>query len=126
MDKHTVFGTDGTADLAASTNAYAKALAEWKKANEIPVDRIEAAVEAVFDRFPSQRLAMPMLLNLAVAELGGAPTQFKTLQDAVHGYVTGQSAKNTGRIDIVKGKNGGVQRLALPGQPVPARPAKSA
>lgn len=126
MDKHTVFSNDGTADLTASTNAYAKALADWKQANEIPVDQIEAAVEAVFDRFPDQRLPMPALLNLTVAELSTSPAQFKTLQNSVHGYVTGQSAKNTGRIDIAKGKNGGVQRLALPGQPVPARPAKSA
>lgn len=126
MDKYTVFGSDGAADVTASVDAYAKALAAWKQANEIPTDRIESAVEAVFDRFPGQRLPMPALLNLSVNELGGTPEQHKTLSTRVHAYVTGQCAKNTGRIDIGKGKGGGVSRLALPGQPIPARVAKSA
>lgn len=126
MDKFTVFGTDGSADVDASMEAYGEALATWKRTNEIPTDRIEAAVEAVFDRFPGQRLPMPALLSAAVLGLSATPDQHKALTARCHAYVTGQSASNTGRLDIGKGKGGGVLRLSLPGQPVPARPAKNA
>lgn len=124
MDKFTVFGSDGSADVSASANAYAKALTSWKVDNEIPTETIETAVEAVFDRFPGQRLPMPALLSAAVLGLSATPDQHKALTTRCHAYVTGQSAGNTGRLDIGKGKGGGVLRLALPGQPVPARPAK--
>lgn len=130
MDKFTVIGTDGSADVAASANKYAKALTEWKALNEVPTERIEAAVEAVFDRFPDQRLSMPSLLHEAVTELKGTPEQHKTLSKRVRAYVAGQccigDARNTGRLDIQKGVGGGVIRLALPGQDIPARVKKSA
>ena len=125
MDKYTVLGTDGTADVSLSTNAYAKALADWKAKNEVPSDTIETAVEAVFDRNPG-RLAMPVLLSFATQELGATPETFRALHDRVHAYVVGQSAKNTGRIDIAKGKNGGCERLSKPGETVPARVKKTA
>lgn len=124
MDKFTVRGSSGSVDVVASANAYAKALTEWVAQNELSSETIETAVEAVFDRFPGQRLPMPALLSLSVAELGASPDQHKTLTARVHAYVTGQSADNTGRIDIGKGKGGGVSRLALPGEEVPARLAK--
>lgn len=124
MDKFTKRGSDGSVDVSASTNEYAKALSEWVAENEIPSDTIESAVEAVFDRFPGARLPMPALLSAAVTELEATPDQHKTLTSRCHAYVTGQSAGNTGRIDIGKGKGGGVLRLSLPGQPVPARAAK--
>jgi hypothetical protein len=128
MDKFTVTGEDGSVDVTASAAAYAKALTDWKATNEVPTETIEMAVEAVFDRFPSQRLSMPSLLSMSVHELGATPDQHKALTARVHAYVKGQcgldTAKNTGRVDIAIGKGGGVLRLSLPGQPVPARPAK--
>jgi len=124
MDKFTKRGTDGSVDVAASASAYAKALTEWVAQNEIPSDTIETAVEAVFDRFNGQRLPMPALIGLALQELQATPDQHKTLTNRVHAYVSGQSAKNTGRLDISKGVGGGVLRLSLPGQEIPARPAK--
>lgn len=124
MDKFTKFASDGSADVSASTEAYAEALASWKASNEVATEVIETAVEAVFDSFPGQRLPMPALLSAAVLNLGTTPEQHKTLTTRCHAYVTGQSADNKGRIDIGRGKGGGVLRLALPGQPVPARPAK--
>lgn len=123
MDKYTVLGADGTADVAASANAYAKALTEWKAQNEVPSETIETAVEAVFDRNPG-RIPMPVLLSFATQELGATPETFRSLHDRVHAYVVGQSANNTGRIDIGRGKGGGVERLARPGEPVPARQTK--
>lgn len=124
MDKYTKTGADGSVDEKASAIAYSAALSVWVAENEIPSDTIETAVEAVFDRFPSQRLPMPALLAAAVTELSATPEQHNALTKRCHKYVTGQSASNTGRIDIGKGKGGGVLRLSLPGQPVPARPAK--
>ena len=123
MDKYTKTGADGSVDEKASAIAYSAALSVWVE-NEIPSDTIETAIEAVFDRFPSQRLPMPALLSAAVAELSATPEQHNALTKRCHAYVSGQSAGNTGRIDIGKGKGGGVLRLSLPGQPVPARPAK--
>jgi len=124
MDKYTKRGTDGSVDVAASASAYAKALTEWATQNEIPSETIENAVEAAFDRFDGQRQPMPALIGFALQELNADPSQHKTLTNRVHAYVTGQSAKNTGRLDIVKGVGGGVARLARPGEPIPARTAK--
>lgn len=124
MDKYTKRGADGSVDVAASAGAYAKALTEWAALNEIPSEQIETAVEAAFDRFDGQRLPMPALIGFALQELNAAPEQHKTLTNRVHAYVSGQSAKNTGRLDINKGVGGGVLRLSRPGEAIPARPAK--
>lgn len=128
MDKFTVFANDGSVDVAASAAAYAKALTSWKATNEVPTETIEAAVEAVFDRFPGQRLSMPALIHSALSELQAAPSQHKALTARVQSYVSGQcglgDARNTGRLDIQKGVGGGVLRLAVPGAEIPARPAK--
>lgn len=126
MDKFTQRGADGAVDVAESAKAYAKALTEWAAQNETPTDTIEAAVEAVFDRFDG-RIAMPALVGLALQELKATPDQHKTLSTRVRAYIKGQNAENTGRLDIMKGVGGGVARLARPGQPVPAdRGRKSA
>jgi hypothetical protein len=128
MDKYTVVSDDGSADVVASANSYAKALTEWKAKNEVPTDKIESAVEAVFDKYPGVRLSMPALVHESVSELRGEPTQHKALSARVQAYVTAQCGakekRNTGRLDIQKGVGGGVLRLAAPGQSVPARPAK--
>ncbi len=124
MDKYTKFASDGSADVVASANAYAEALTNWKAENELPTEIIESAVEAVFDRFPSQRLPMPSLIFEALQELNATPAQHKAISERVRAYVTSQCAKNTGRLDTQKGVGGGTMRLALPGQPIPARAAK--
>lgn len=124
MDKFTKRDMDGSVDVAASANAYASALTKWVAENEIASDTIETAVETVFDRFNGQRLPMPALLSLSVGELGATPEQHKPLTMRVHAYVSGQSNEGKGRLDISKGKGGGVLRLAKPGQTIPARPAK--
>lgn len=128
MDKYTVFASDGSVDVAASAASYAKTLTAWKVQHEVPTETIEAAVEAVFDRFQGTRLSMPALLHEAVSQLQGTPAQYKTLTERVQAYVSGQcglgEARNTGRLDIQKGVGGGVLRLARPGEEVPARPVK--
>lgn len=123
MDKYTVFNSLGEVDVAVSANAYARALTEWKTQNEIPSDQIEAAVETVFNR-GTDRLPMPALVSAAVFELSTDASQFKALTKRVHAYITGQ--KQIGRLSVVQGKGGGVTRLALPGQPIPAQVAKTA
>jgi len=123
MDKFTQRGTDGSVDVAASANAYAKALTEWTAQNETDSDTIETAVEAVFDRFDG-RIAMPALLGLTLQELSATPAQHKALTVRVCAYLKGQAAGNTGRLDVMKGVGGGVLRLATPGAEIPARPSK--
>lgn len=122
MDKYTVRGTDGSVDVAASANAHALALTKWIAENEVPVADIEAAVEAVFDKHP--KLPMPALLSAAVNELSDSPEAFKALTERCRAYVQGQAT--LGRLEIAKGKGGGVSRLALPGEPIPVKTAKSA
>lgn len=128
MDKHTVFGSDGSVDVAASAASYSKALTDWKVKNEIPTETIELAVEAVFDRFDGTRLAMPALLHEVVSEMSDASLSYNAVVDRARAYITGQcgvgAARNTGRLDIQKGVGGGVLRLAVPGAEIPARPAK--
>jgi hypothetical protein len=126
MDKYTIRNVDGSVNIDESMLAYGNALADWTANKENMSGNIETAIEAVFDRYPDKRLPMPSLLAYAVAELGTDPSQHKKMTTACHDYVVNQSAKNTGRIDIGKGKGGGVKRLAAPGQPIPVRPAKNA
>ena len=123
MDKYTVRGTDGSVDVAASANAYALALTSWVSTNETPSADIEAAVEAVFDQHTG-KLPMPALLNAAVNELGATPAQFKALTERCGAYVRGQAT--LGRLEITKGKGGGVSRLCLPGETPPVKTVKSA
>lgn len=122
MDKHTVRDSSGSVNVASSANAYAEALTKWCSSNEVASETIETAVEAVFDRHPG-RLPMPALVSAAVNELGSTPAQFKTLSDRVHGYVRGQA--KLGRLEVAKGAGGGVSRVCLPGEEIPAKPAKA-
>jgi len=110
MDKFTVRGTDGSVDIAASANAYAKALTEWTAENEIPAEEIAAAVNTVLDRHAGKRIPMPALLSLASQELGADAENFKVLSDRVHAYVKGQ--KEAGLLFVILGKGGGVSREA--------------
>lgn len=123
MDKHTVRDSSGAVDVAASANAYATALTKWVGENELATDTIEMAIESVFDRHPG-RLPMPALLGAAVNELNVEPAQHKSVTQRAHDYVSGQA--KLGRLEVAKGKGGGVSRLARPGEPIPAKPAKSA
>ena len=110
MDKFTQRGTDGSVDIAASANAYAKALTEWVAENEIPADQIRGAVDAVLDRHAGRNIPMPALLSLACQELGADAESFKVLSDRVHAYVRGQT--EAGLLFVTKGKGGGVSRTA--------------
>lgn len=122
MDKYTQRGNDGSVDVAASANAYASALTKWAAENEVPAADIEAAVESAFDQHA--KLPMPALLHIAVNELSQDPAQFKPLTERCGAYVRGQAA--LGRLEITKGKGGGVSRICRPGEPIPAKPAKTA
>lgn len=110
MDKFTQRGSDGAVDIAASANAYAKALTEWVAENEIPADQIAEAVNTVLDRQPGQNYPMPALLSDTAQLLGATPQTFRVLSDRVHAYVTGQKEANL--LFVIKGKGGGVSRTA--------------
>lgn len=120
MDKFTSFDANGEADVAASANAYAKALTTWKTQNEIPTEQIETAVETVFDRATGV-LPMPALVSFAVSEISQDPAQHKALTKRVHAYITGQ--KLAGRLSVKQGKMGGVTRLARVGEEQVAKTA---
>jgi hypothetical protein len=110
MDKFTKRGTDGSIDIAASANAYAKALTEWSAQHEVPAEQIEVAVNTVLDRHTGKNIPMPALLSLASVEMSATAETFKVLSDRIHAYVTGQT--KAGLLFVTKGKGGGVSRTA--------------
>jgi hypothetical protein len=110
MDKFTQRGTDGSVDIAASANAYAKALTEWCATHEVPADQIADAVNAVLDQHSGKNIPMPALLSLACQELGADAANFGVLSERVHAYVQGQT--KAGLLFTIKGKGGGVSRTA--------------
>ena len=111
MDKFTVRDSVGTVDVDASVAAYAQALTQWVNDNEMPVERIATAVDAVFDSRPNTRLPTPFLVSLAVQELQADPLLFKSLSVRVANYVKGECNSENGRFTVTKGKGGGVERL---------------
>jgi hypothetical protein len=108
MDKFTVRDSSGAVDLVASAKAHSEALAAWVAQNETPADRISAAVNAVFDRFPGQRVPMPALVSLAVMELGATLSEHRSMSQRVHAFV--QGAVDSGTLTVLRGKGGGVAR----------------
>jgi hypothetical protein len=113
MDKFTKRDATGSVDVEASSAAYADALTAWAAENETSAEAVEAAVEAVFDRFPGS-MHVPVLVSFAVAELGATPAQHTAMTKRVSAYLKGQSA--LGRLEVTKGVGGGIKRLAKPGE----------
>lgn len=110
-----VRNTDGSVDLNASVAAFTKQLRDWMQANEIKPELLDAAIDAVFDENKdSERLPKSALVTLAVTRLNLNASQLSTVTERLSKYITTQP-----RFLTHKGKNGGVQRLALPGQPIP-------
>lgn len=108
MDKFTKRGTDGSVDVEASKAEYGQALAAWCVQNEIPADRISAAVATVLDSHPGQPIPVPALLSEACQCLGSTPQTFTVLSKRVHAFVQGQ--EKAGLLFITRGKGGGVSR----------------
>jgi hypothetical protein len=110
MDKFTVRDATGSVDVEASAVAYGEALAAWVADNEVSSETIEAAINAVFDRYPGIRIPMPALLSQAVTELAATPDQHAALTKRCHEYVKGQA--QAGNLFVIKGKGGGVAKDA--------------
>lgn len=110
MDKYTARSADGSVDVAASANAYAKALTEWAVQNEIPSEDIEESVNAVLALTPTTRVPMPALLSAVANSLGANAATHKTISARVHAYISAQVEAK--RLFVVKGKGGGVTNVA--------------
>ncbi len=120
-NKYIVRGTDGSIDINGSVNAFATQLATVAQA-EISTASIAEAVDAVYDaQDAGKRLPMAALVSLATTELSPEATQIGAVQKRVHSWVRAQA-----RFSIQKGVGGGVSRLALEGEPIPAKVAKTA
>jgi len=76
---------------------------------------LDSAVNAVFDRFEGKTIQMPALLSLCAVELGGDPSNYKSVTSRLHAHVRGLS--EAGTLSITKGKGGGVARVC--DQPAP-------
>lgn len=108
MDKFTLRGEDGSVDVEASAKAHAEALAKWCAENEVPAEKIEAAVNAVLDAHAGKRVPMPAFLSIASQELGADADSYAVLSKRIHAYVSGQAKAE--KLFVVKGKGGGVSR----------------
>ena len=109
MDKYTVRGTDGSVDVAASANAYAKALTEWTAENEIPSENIEEAVNSILALNPTTRVPMPALLSAVAMALGASAATHAGISARVHEYVKAQV--KAGNLFVLKGLGGGVTSI---------------
>jgi len=123
MEKFTIRNEDGTINFDASAEAFRAALvAQAAEGEKLGAD-IETAVDAVFDE-KGARLPKQMLIDGVLAKLGRTPENHSTLTRAVEDYLRRNTSKDKGvdgrRIAALKGQKGGLQRLALPGQPVTA------
>jgi hypothetical protein len=110
MDKYTTRSTDGSIDVAASANAYAKALTEWAAQNEIPSEEIETEVNAVLALNPTTRVPMPALLSAVANALGASAATHASISARVHEYIKGQV--KAGNLFVLKGLGGGVTNVA--------------
>lgn len=119
---HIITKSDGSVDIKASGEAYVKALTDWVGANEISSDRLDTAIDAVFDENKDQtRFPKAGLVHLAVMHLGLNANQIGTVSERVSKYIT-----NNPRFLTVKGKGGGCERLCRAGETVPVRETKKA
>lgn len=121
MDKYMVRSkVNGSVDVVASAANYANALTAWVAENEFDTNEIRDAIDAVFDAQPKeQRLTLPVLVSYTMGHLKPSADQFSNVEDSIRAYV-----KANPRFHSSKGKNGGVLRLALEGEEIPAPPAK--
>jgi hypothetical protein len=128
MDKYTIRNASGSVDIDASTAAFRAALTAQVAGAEALATKIEAAIEAVFDE-QGARLPKGMLIDGALAKLGATSETHTSLTHSVEEYLRANTSKDKGadgrRIAAIKGQKGGLQRLAEPGQPVTALPAKA-
>jgi hypothetical protein len=109
MDKFTVRDSSGAVDVVASAKAYADALTAWVAENELDPQTLTDAVNAVFDRFPGQKLPMPALVSLTVSDLGVQPAEHRMMTERVHTHIRSLAGEG-GSLVITKGKGGGVAR----------------
>jgi uncharacterized membrane protein YgaE (UPF0421/DUF939 family) len=103
MDQHTIRNDKGEIDIAASTNAYAKALSLWVSENE----KIEKAVFSVMEKYAGKKLLKQMLINLAVQEVNPDPDQYTNLSKRAQEFIDAQ--KKAGTIIIGRGKKPGIR-----------------
>jgi hypothetical protein len=128
MEKYTIIDGNGSVDIEASTKAFRAGLIAQVAQNEELAYEIETAIDAVFDAQPG-RMPKGMLIDGALANLNATSETHTSLTHAVENYLRANTSKDKGadgrRFAAIKGQKGGIQRLALPGQPVTALPAKA-
>lgn len=122
-NEYVVRAADGSIDINGSVAAFATALGTLAE-SEVASEDIRDAVDAVCDKHPDNRLPMQALISLATTILAPEPSALGSVTKRVHAWIRA-TAKETGRFEIVKGVGGGVKRLALEGEPVPAKTAKT-
>lgn len=126
MDKHTVRGPDGSIDFSASGNKYLAALREYADKNEVDTALIVDAMDYVFDESPSKD--PEKLTRLTIGNLASRVSIALKVDPSLHNMVelrVRAIVKNQPRFHSLKGKGGGVARLARAGEPIPALPEKT-
>lgn len=117
-----VVDTTGNIDQAASTAAWNKALSQRVADLETETSTIADAISAVFTKYQGQYVTMPILTNMALANMQAPLANYVILGERVRQYVRDNSQGDTSLFVITKGQGGGVAVRA----DRPAKPAKTA
>jgi len=109
----------GTADLEATMRKLEAEARSYVVANEVPTERIRAAVISVYEQFPKTSFDLGSLTNRVVTEMKVAAGSETKIGEAVKGFIRGESkqvdaflrgeAAAPGLFAIARGKNGGVR-----------------
>lgn len=78
-------------------------------------EQFEQAFHKSFDQYgpnPNLRMNMPMLVTLMARHLEVTPVHWREAQDQILDYL--RSLESVGKVNITKGKNGGVSRNSQP------------
>lgn len=102
-----VRGVDGVVDVDASQKKFSEALWEFVDQSEADSVRISDAVNAVFDENRGQTLQVNSVVTFAFLKMGVKPSEFQAMSDKIKDWI-----KTSPAFVILRGKGGGVQRIA--------------
>ena len=102
-----VRNTDGSIDDAASQQAFAGALSQYKAERETELATIATAVHAVFAAYPGTRLNMPSVWTFASRLLNASPENEQILKEKTLDYVRANAPDPNGKVSPAEAKAAG-------------------
>ena len=101
--------TNGLIDVEASVAKYRAALSTMVSQETDQVGRIQASVNAAFDRYPNRNIEIDVLAAFVMDDLQIDPFEQKAFAKQVKQFV-----RNNADYQVCKGFGGGVKRVIFP------------